>query len=183
MMSFALTTEQVRNRTKTVTRRVGWRFAKVGDVVQPVVKAQGLKKGEHPQPIGGPIRFVAVDRERLYDIRYRDQDLFAERQQRDSVDRRDLESDDRLHEGVARLRALLHRADAGVPDQGPEVRQRRDRPAAARRPARAAAALAEAAAGVRQQPERSVSRRRAGRVHRSGVRGDGAGCRSTRFRC
>ena len=45
-MSFALTTEQVRNRTKTVTRRLGWATAKAGDIVQPIVKGQGLKKGE-----------------------------------------------------------------------------------------------------------------------------------------
>ena len=45
-MSFALTTEQIRNQTKTVTRRVGWEFLKVGDSVQAVEKAQGLKKGE-----------------------------------------------------------------------------------------------------------------------------------------
>ena len=64
-MSFALTTDQVRNRTKTVTRRLRWMFAKVGDVVQPVVKAQGLKKGENVEKIGGPIRFVGVRRERL----------------------------------------------------------------------------------------------------------------------
>jgi len=67
-MSFALTTEQVRNRTKTVTRRLGWTFAKAGDVVQPVVKAQGLKKGERVEKIGGPIRFVNVRRERLSEI-------------------------------------------------------------------------------------------------------------------
>lgn len=64
-MSFALTTEQVRNRTKTVTRRLGWRFAKAGDVVQPVVKSQGLKKGETVEKIGGPIRVVSVRREPL----------------------------------------------------------------------------------------------------------------------
>jgi protein gp37 len=48
--------------------------------------------------------------------------------------------------------------------------QRRDRPAAAPEPARATAALAEAAAGVRQQPERSVPRRRAGQLHPRRVR-------------
>jgi len=64
-MSFALTTEQVRSRTKTVTRRLGWKFAKVGDLVQPVVKAQGLKKGETVEKIGGPIRFVSVRDEPL----------------------------------------------------------------------------------------------------------------------
>lgn len=67
-MSFMLTTEQVRNRTKTVTRRVGWKFAKVGDIVQPVVKGQGLKKGEQVETIGGPIRFVSVRREPLWNI-------------------------------------------------------------------------------------------------------------------
>lgn len=61
-MSFALTTEQVRRQEKTVTRRLGWRFATVGMVVQPIVKGQGLKKGERVETVGGPIRFVRVDR-------------------------------------------------------------------------------------------------------------------------
>jgi hypothetical protein len=65
LMSFMLTTEQVRNRTKTVTRRLGWKTAKAGDIVQPIVKGQGLKKGEKAERIGGPIRFVKVDREPL----------------------------------------------------------------------------------------------------------------------
>ncbi len=64
-MSFALTAVQIRARQKTVTRRLGWRFAKPGDVVQPVLKAQGLKKGERITTIGGPIRFVDVRRENL----------------------------------------------------------------------------------------------------------------------
>lgn len=64
-MSFALTTEQVRARTKTVTRRLGWKNAKPGDVVQPVVKGMGLKKGETVEKIGGPIRFISVRREPL----------------------------------------------------------------------------------------------------------------------
>lgn len=64
-MSFALTTDQVRAKRKTVTRRLGWKFAKPGDVVQPVVKSQGLKKGETVEKIGGPIRFVKVTREAL----------------------------------------------------------------------------------------------------------------------
>ena len=45
-ISFALTTDQVRNRTKTVTRRNGWRFLKAGDLLCAVEKSQGLKKGE-----------------------------------------------------------------------------------------------------------------------------------------
>ena len=50
-MSFALTTDQVRDRTKTVTRRDGWRFAKVGDRYRPVLKGMGLKPGEKIQPL------------------------------------------------------------------------------------------------------------------------------------
>jgi len=45
-MSFSLTTEQMRRREKTVTRRIGWAFLKAGDVLWAVEKAQGLKKGE-----------------------------------------------------------------------------------------------------------------------------------------
>lgn len=64
-ISFALTTEQVRNRTKTVTRRIGWEFLKPGDLLQPVEKCQGLKKGGKIAKIGGPIRVVAVERQPL----------------------------------------------------------------------------------------------------------------------
>jgi hypothetical protein len=41
-----LTVTQYRARTKTVTRRNGWAFAKVGDVVNGCEKCQGFKKGE-----------------------------------------------------------------------------------------------------------------------------------------
>lgn len=54
-MSFALTTEQIRSKTKTVTRRLGWAFLKHGDLLQPVKKSQGLKKGERVELIGGAI--------------------------------------------------------------------------------------------------------------------------------
>lgn len=73
LMSFALTTNQVLNQTKTVTRRLGWANAKVGDIVQPVEKGQGLKRGEKVKRIGPPIRFTSVRRERLrlmHDERY-----------------------------------------------------------------------------------------------------------------
>jgi hypothetical protein len=43
-MSFALTTDQVRARTKTVTRRLGWTFLKAGDRIRAVVRCHG--KGE-----------------------------------------------------------------------------------------------------------------------------------------
>jgi hypothetical protein len=67
-MSFRMTTEQVKNQTKTVTRRVGWAFLKPGDLVQPIVKGQGLKKGETVQKIGGPIRIEKVTGEWMSDF-------------------------------------------------------------------------------------------------------------------
>lgn len=50
-MSFALTTEQVRLKQKTVTRRQGWWQLKPGDRFWAVEKAMGLKKGEKVQRI------------------------------------------------------------------------------------------------------------------------------------
>lgn len=50
-MSFAMTTQQMRDRTKTVTRRLGWKFIKAGDTVNAVVKAMGLKPGEEIERI------------------------------------------------------------------------------------------------------------------------------------
>jgi hypothetical protein len=50
-MSFALTTQQARNRTKTVTRRLGWWFLRPGDIIQQVLKSMGLKKGEKVEKI------------------------------------------------------------------------------------------------------------------------------------
>lgn len=47
-ISFALTTQQMRDRTKTVTRRRGTFYARVlkpGDLVCAVEKSQGIKKG------------------------------------------------------------------------------------------------------------------------------------------
>lgn len=41
-MSFSLTTDQIRGRTKTVTRRLGWRFLQSGDQVQACVKSRGF---------------------------------------------------------------------------------------------------------------------------------------------
>ena len=45
-MSFSKTTEQVRNRTKYVTRRYGWWNVVTGERIQAIVKGMGLKKGE-----------------------------------------------------------------------------------------------------------------------------------------
>jgi len=46
-MSFQLTTKQIRQREKRVTRRLGWKYLRAGDLLQAVEKCQGLKKGEH----------------------------------------------------------------------------------------------------------------------------------------
>ena len=68
-MSFALTTEQIKNKTKTVTRRAGWKFLKQNDLVQPVEKTMGLKKGEKVKKIGTPIKIISVRREELSKMR------------------------------------------------------------------------------------------------------------------
>jgi hypothetical protein len=51
-MSFQMTTEQYRRRTKTVTRRLGWNNVKIGEVLNGVEKCQGLKKGEKMIKLG-----------------------------------------------------------------------------------------------------------------------------------
>ncbi|MEM1213836.1 MAG: ASCH domain-containing protein [Planctomycetota bacterium] len=63
-MSFALTTGQLLDGSKTVTRRLGWGFLKAGDRVCAVEKAMGLKKGEKLKRLG-VIEVVSVRRERL----------------------------------------------------------------------------------------------------------------------
>ncbi len=63
-MSFALTKPQIQDRSKTVTRRLGWLLLRPGDLVQAVEKCQGLKKGEKVRPLA-VIRIVGVSLERL----------------------------------------------------------------------------------------------------------------------
>lgn len=58
-MSFRLTVEQFKNRTKDVTRRLGWWSLKPGTVVMGVVKGQGLKKGEKVEKLHA-IEIVSV---------------------------------------------------------------------------------------------------------------------------
>ncbi len=70
-MSFALTTEQMRNKTKTVTRRNGWWFLKPGDVVNAVEKAMGLKKGENIKRIS-KIRIIDTRKIRVSQIDHED---------------------------------------------------------------------------------------------------------------
>jgi hypothetical protein len=50
-MSYAKTTQQFLNGTKDVTRRLGWRNVRVGQVIQGVLKGMGLKPGEKIQPL------------------------------------------------------------------------------------------------------------------------------------
>lgn len=50
--SFLHTQEQYEEETKSVTRRLGWKFARVGNVVRGVRKCQGLKKGESIEVLG-----------------------------------------------------------------------------------------------------------------------------------
>lgn len=45
-MSFAMTTAQVQDGSKDITRRFGWWNLKPGDRLYAVEKAMGLKKGE-----------------------------------------------------------------------------------------------------------------------------------------
>lgn len=45
-MSFAMTTKQIEDEIKFVTRRLGWWNLKPGQIVEAVKKCQGLKKGE-----------------------------------------------------------------------------------------------------------------------------------------
>lgn len=68
-ISFALTTRQIRERTKTVTRRRGTWWAKIlkpGDLLCAVEKSQGIKKGGLVRL--GVIRVVSVRVESLWEI-------------------------------------------------------------------------------------------------------------------
>ncbi|MCW8128936.1 MAG: ASCH domain-containing protein [Planctomycetota bacterium] len=70
-MSFFHTQKQVRNQSKTQTRRLGWEDAKAGDTVMAIVKGQGLKKGEKVERIA-QIVFTRVWREPLNHISQED---------------------------------------------------------------------------------------------------------------
>lgn len=70
-ISFAMTIEQIKARTKTITRRFGWLHAKVGDVYQGVEKGMGLKEGEKIVKLA-KVRVTAVRREPLNAITQED---------------------------------------------------------------------------------------------------------------
>lgn len=69
-MSFFATQNQIREGIKDVTRRVGWKTLKPGNMLQPVIKCQGLKKGAKVEKLRGPIMVVRVSFEPLYMIIY-----------------------------------------------------------------------------------------------------------------
>jgi hypothetical protein len=70
-MSFILTTQQFKNKTKTVTRRFGWHFLRLGDIVCGVEKCMGFKKGEKIKRLG-LIRIVSVCKVVLSEITQED---------------------------------------------------------------------------------------------------------------
>lgn len=63
-MSFALTTRQMRERSKWVTRRTGWANLKPGTLLLAVTKTMGLKRGERAEVLG-TIRVKSVRQEEL----------------------------------------------------------------------------------------------------------------------
>lgn len=70
-ISFAFTTSQIKARTKTVTRRLGWGFLKAGVDLWAVEKAMGLRKGEKVKRIT-LIHIVNVRADRLSAITQED---------------------------------------------------------------------------------------------------------------
>lgn len=62
-MSFMQTAPQMRARTKTVTRRLGWTFLRPGEIIKACERARGLRREEIP--VIALIRVVDVRREPL----------------------------------------------------------------------------------------------------------------------
>jgi len=58
-ISFSLTERQFLDHSKDVTRRLGFRDAKPGELLRAIRKGMGLKKGEKVEPLG-LIRIVSV---------------------------------------------------------------------------------------------------------------------------
>ena len=85
-MSFALTQNQFKNKTKTVTRRFGWHLLRRGDIVCGVKKTMGFKKGEKIEKLG-MIRIISTKREPLDEISKEDciKEGFPEMQPEDFI--------------------------------------------------------------------------------------------------
>lgn len=66
-MSVAFTEDAVRNRTKTVTRRKGWKFLEPGDRLTLCRKVMGRKPGE-PLVRIVDVEVLAVHQEQLVDL-------------------------------------------------------------------------------------------------------------------
>jgi len=66
-MSVSLTEDAVRERRKTVTRRLGWRFLKPGDQLTLCRKVMGRKAGE-PLVRLAEVEVVGVRRELLVEV-------------------------------------------------------------------------------------------------------------------
>lgn len=73
-MSFMLTTDQIRDQSKTVTRRLGWwqdkngrALLRKGDLLHACVKCMGLRPGEKIDKIC-QIRVVSIRRELLNEM-------------------------------------------------------------------------------------------------------------------
>lgn len=62
-ISYALTTQQVQDGTKDVTRRLGWKDLKPGALLMACEKCQGIAKGELNRL--RVIRVISVRREKL----------------------------------------------------------------------------------------------------------------------
>ena len=77
-MAFSHTSPQILDRSKTVTRRTGWRYLRPGDLIEAVEKSRGLKKGERVRTLG-VLRVVSVRVEPLSrlvtDARYAEDEL------------------------------------------------------------------------------------------------------------
>lgn len=66
-ISFFITEAQIRDRTKTVTRRLGWKTLQPGTILNACRKCQGLRKGEKVEVIC-QIKVVSVRREWLSNV-------------------------------------------------------------------------------------------------------------------
>ncbi len=67
-MSFAMTTQAVRERRKFLTRRQGWATLKPGERFTGVEKAQGLSKGERQVVIAPVLECISNDAVRIGDM-------------------------------------------------------------------------------------------------------------------
>ncbi len=70
LMSFRMTAEQLLDGSKTVTRRLGWEYLKVGERVAAILERNYRKKGR-PRRMG-IVTAVSVRRERLDAIQTED---------------------------------------------------------------------------------------------------------------